>query len=181
MLLGEVSSRHPALITAPPTSPTLITTSYPRMSVTLAADARTVIVRSADDPGRMPGVWSYIRLRPAGPGRPLVITDDVEVEHRLGVVERVSVFDPALAPDITSLAQSDVGSARWLLLFADGSRAVLGQRLRIWSTDGRETRLETLAWHRIAILPGEDMKITPAGGGSIRSLGPVSSVWLLEV
>ena len=181
MLLDALSSHHPALITAPPMSPTLITTSAPRMSITLTGDGNTVIVRSGDDPRRMPGLWTYTELRPAGPGRPLVITDGEGVEHRLGIVELISALDPTKAPSLNPLEQSEVGSARWLIVFADGSRGVLGQRLRVWTTVGRETNLETIAWRSVQVAPGEDMKVAPAGGGNARQLGPVAAVWLLEV
>lgn len=181
VLLDALSSHHPALITAPPTSPMLITTSSPRMNITLTGEGDTVIVRSGDDPNRMPGVWHYTALRPAGPGRPLVITDDGQVEHRLGIVDLMTVFDPQQAPSLAAIDQAHVGSCRWLIVFEDGRRALLGQRLRIWTTVGREARLETIAWTTISVQPGEEMKITPAGGGDARQLGRVAAVLLLEV
>lgn len=179
MLLDEVSSRHPALITAAPASPTVIATSSPRMTVTLSGG--TVIARSGDDPRRMPGLWRYSGLRPAGPGRPLVITDEEGTEHRMGVVELMTVIDAARAPGTAFLEQTEVGSARWLILFEDGSRAVLGQRLRMWTTAGRETELEIIPWRAVAVVPGGEMEVAPAGGGKTRRLGPVAAVWLLEV
>ena len=103
------------------------------------------------------------------------------MEHRLGVVELMTVLASEQAPNLASLEQREVGSARWLILFEDGSRAVMGQRLRVWTTVGRETELETIAWRAVEVKLGEEMKVAPAGGGSTRRLGPVSAVWLLEV
>nr|WP_256478162.1 hypothetical protein [Corynebacterium stercoris] len=180
-LLDELRSTHPALIDTPPAVPTLLVTAEPRLSVTLtrAEGEPCVVVRSAEDPQRMPSLWRYSSLRPTGPGRPLVITDNEELEHRLGVVELATAFNPESAPALEGLRRDEVGSARWLLTLADGRRAVLGQRLRVWSVEGRTTSVETVSWESVVTLEPE-MTVAPAGGGKPRVLGPVSQVVLLE-
>ena len=178
-LLREVRDEHPSLMTAPPTQPTLVRTTSPRLSVTLFPD--TVVVRRADDPQRMPSVWRYTRLRPTGPGRQLILTDEEGVEHRLGVVELVTVLNPQLAPGLPGVRRRDIGEAQWLLMLDDATRAILGPRLRVWTTVGRETQLTTLAWSHVEHFAlGGDIVVAPAGGGSPHVLGPVPEVLLLE-
>ena len=179
-LLAQISSEHPSLIDGTLNHPIQITTLNPRLAVTLTGG--TAVVRSAADPQRPPSAWRYSGLRPAGPGRPLVVTDAEGVEHRLGVVELATRLDSDAAPAIEGLHSGDVGSAQWLILFEDGRRAILSHRLRIWTTVGRETEVDTLAWVSVDKLePGAEMQITPAGGGKPLRLGSVREVLLLEL
>lgn len=178
-LLREVQLEHPSLMTAPPTAPTLVRTTSPQLSVTLFPG--TVVVRRADDPQRMPSVWRYTHLRPTGPGRQLILTDEEGVEHHLGVVELVTVLDPRRAPELHGAQRRNIGEAQWLLMLDDATRAILGQRLRVWATVGRETQLTTLAWSHIErFTVGRDIVVAPAGGGAPLVLGPVAEVLLLE-
>lgn len=180
VMLSEVQQEHPSLIDEPPASPVVFTTTSPDLSVTVTGGM--VVVRSAETPERMPSLWRCSALRPAGPGRPLVITDTEGVEHRLGVVERATVFDEDRAPGLTGLNHSGVGSARWLISFDDGSRAILAQRLRIWVPQRRDVTVRAISWERvIACAPSAEMKVAPAGGGEPVSLGLVEQVLLLEV
>ncbi|QPK83521.1 hypothetical protein G7Y29_01535 [Corynebacterium qintianiae] len=179
-VLNDIESEHPSLIDASTIAHLTITTSSPAHVVTLGGG--TVVVRSARDAGRMPGVWSYSSMRRTGPGLPLVIADTEGVEHRLGVVGLVSVFDPEDAPDLLGLDRLDVGNHRWLVAFEDGRRAVIGQRIRVWEQVAREVSSSMVAWERIdACAPGEDLVVKPAGGGRASPLGRVASVHVLEV
>ena len=189
LILQELNSTHPALIDVPPVAPPLLITDHPRMAVTLTngcvrlgeGTSPLVIARSGEDPQRMPAVWRYSSLRPAGPGRPLVVADTEGVEHRLGVVEMATSYRDHGRGELGGLLQSDIGTHRWLLLFEDGTRGLLGPRLRLWSTVGRETALKTLAWAGlIRCEPGCEMVVAPAGGGKPLRLGLLSAVILLE-
>lgn len=179
-LLSRIQTEHPSLIDGPLNAPVVFSTSSPRFSVTMTGSK--VVVRSGEDAQRMPSVWTYTNFRPAGPGRPLVITDEEGIEHRFGVIDLATVFDPRSAPSLAGLKRTEVGAARWLVTFASGERAVLGQRLRVWATHGRETEVETYTWGRVETLePGSDMRLAPADGGKPTVLGPVSEIVLLEV
>lgn len=179
-LLSQVQAEHPPLIDGPLNAPVVFTTSSPRFSVTMTPSL--VVVRSGEDVHRMPSMWAYGGFRPTGPGRPLVIRDVEGIEHRFGVVDLATVFSPEKAPPLVGLERAEVGAARWLITFETGERAVLGQRLRVWTTQGRETTLETYAWGEVeALEPGSEMRLAPADGGKPIVLGPVSEVVLLEV
>lgn len=178
-MLGEITAAHPPVIAEPLEGAVLLTTSSPRLAVTLSGD--TVVVRSAEDPQRPPAVWRFVSLRPVGPGRPLVLTDTEGVEHRLGVVEMATPLREGSVPRPEEVTPATIRGARWLVLFEDRRRAILGPRLRMWASEGRETRVETVGWRGVEKLaPGEQMQITPAGGGAPRLLGRVEAVYLIE-
>lgn len=167
---------HPALIddTAGPISATTIA---PEQLVTLVDGF--VVVRSASAPGRMPSVWRASSLRKTGPGLPLVITDEGGVEHRLGVVSLLSRFKVSNA--LSGLTRGELGASRWCVLFDDGSRAVVGQRIRVWSQHRRSVDEAKYAWERIlACEPGKDMKIAPPSGAAPVTVGRVERVLPLE-
>lgn len=177
-LLAKVRQEHPSLIDAPLATPILITTASPALLVTLTPDSM-VVVRSASNPGSMPSIWRYESMRPAGPGRPLVLTDEEGVQHRLGVVTLVARVDEEAAPSLDSLKRVDVGNARWLVQLDGGRRALIGQRVRLWEQRRREVEATTITWERIEV--GAHMKVAPAGGGEPLVLGPVERVLLVEV
>lgn len=179
-VLSEIEEEHPSLIDASSDASHLMATAAPPHSVTLSAG--TAVVRSGDDPKRMPGVWDYSTMRRAGPGLPLVIGDADGVEHRLGVITLVTSFDPGLAPPLTGLSRGGVGSCRWLVTLPEGRRCVVGQRIRLWDPSRRSVGYTTLAWERIlACEAGEEMVVLPAGGRPAERLGTVAAVHVLEV
>ena len=179
-ILQRVSHQHPSFVSGWLPAPTLITTASPRHVVTLSNDV--AVVRSGDDPQRMPSIWWFSQFRPLGPGRPVVLTDTEGIEHRLGVAESVTVLEADAAPTLEGLQRNELGAARWLILLEAGRRAVLGPRLRVWSLQRRDAVVETFAWSRVLTLaPGENMSIAPAGGGEPLVLGRVEGVYLLEV
>lgn len=177
-LLADLRDERPGRIAFPLDRPVLITTTAPRHAVTLTDG--TAVVRSVEDPQRPPAVWAAAGFRPTGPGRPLVVADAEGVEHRLGVVEAVRPFDsPSALPQV--MRQGEIGGQRWLVLFDAPVRALIGPRIRIWESVGRETRVEALAWGSVdKLAPGERMQITPAGGGKPVLLGRVERVLLVE-
>lgn len=175
-LLRELELEHPSLIDAT-SGPHTISTIDPPHLVTLQREY--VVVRSGTSPERMPAVWLWSAMRRTGPGLPLVIADADEVEHRLGVVSLVTrLGEPEASIDN---AQRDVGSKRWLVVFDDGARAVVGQKIRVWRIRGREVVSERISWSEILVCEaGEEMKIAPAGGGKPVTLGLVERVLKLE-
>lgn len=175
-LLGDMEREHPSLIDAT-SGPHAISTINPRHLVALHDDY--VVVRSGASAARMPAVWRWSAMRKTGPGLPLVVADAEGVEHRLGVVSLVSRLGEPEAS--IGIAQREVGSQRWLVLFDDGARAVVGQKIRVWRTVGREVASESVSWREILVCEaGQAMKIAPAGGGEPLTLGLVERVLQLE-
>ncbi|WKD56839.1 hypothetical protein CAPI_01325 [Corynebacterium capitovis DSM 44611] len=177
--LEQVEREHPSLVDAPPTRHLSIATFAPRHLVTLTPDR--VVVRDPHVPTRQPVAWAYSALRPTGPGRPLVITDVAGVEHRLGVSSLVSEFDPHSVPPLSGIRAQNIGEARWLVEFADGSRALVAPRLRVWRVNRRDVELHTVAWERIdRCSPGAAMAVTPVGGRGLLELGEVDNVTVIQ-
>lgn len=177
-LLRELREERPSRIAPPLDQPVLLTTTAPRHAITLARG--TAVVRSVEDPQRPPAMWEHSGFRPTGPGRPLVVADAEGVEHRLGVVESVRPFTAPVDPPVR-LRQEELGDARWLVLFDAPARALIGPRIRLWESEGRASRVETFAWVGVdKLAPGEQMHITPAGGGEPILLGRVERVLLVE-
>ena len=176
-LLTALEREHPSLIDAA-SGPHTITTVNPPHLVTITNGY--VVVRNGADPERMPAVWHMGGMRKAGPGLPLVIADAEGVEHRLGIVSLLTRLEGA--PEVSiSMAREDVGNRRWLVLFDDGTRTVVGQRIRIWRMERRSVVSERIAWSEIVrCKPGTEMEIAPAGGGKPRTLGLVKLVLELE-
>ena len=175
-IVSELANEHPSLIDDT-TGPITATTIAPEHLVTLVDGF--VVVRSACAPGRMPAVWRASSIRKTGPGLPLVVTDRAGVEHRLGVVALLSRFSADPSP--AGLTRDNVGSARWLVLFDDGGRAVVGQRIRAWMQNRRDVEVATYTWERIlSCEPGQDMQIAPPSGGAPVAVGRVERVLPLE-
>ena len=176
-LLTAMEREHPSLIDAT-SGPHAITTVNPPHLVTITN--RYVVVRNGADPERMPAVWRMGGMRKAGPSLPLVIADADGVEHRLGIVSLVTRLEGAPKASI-SMAREEVGNRRWLVLFDDGARAVVGQRIRTWRMERRSVVSERIAWREIVRCePGTEMEIAPAGGGKPRTLGLVKLLLELE-
>lgn len=175
-IVSQLAHEHPSLIDDT-SGPITATTIAPEHLVTLVNGF--VVVRSASAPGRMPAVWRASSIRKTGPGVPLVVTDGAGVEHRLGVVTLLSRFSADPIP--SGLTRGSVGAARWLVLFEDGGRAVVGQRIRVWTQNRRDVDVVTYTWERIlSCEPGEDMQITPPSGGAPVAVGRVERVLPLE-
>lgn len=117
-ILQRIRGQHPPLVTGCLPGPMLITTTSPRQLVTLTDGV--ALVRSGDDPQRMPSVWQFSHFRPLGPGRPVVLADSEAVEHRLGVAELLTVLDAHAAPSPQGIRRDDIGLARWLVQFEAG-------------------------------------------------------------
>lgn len=92
-LLIDESTSHPSHLPLTDhgrcTGDFLVETTSPDHRVTLTA-AGDAVVRSMGDRDRQPSVWTYQSVRPTGPGRMLVASDDEGIEHRLGVVTLIS-------------------------------------------------------------------------------------------
>ena len=179
-ILQRLRDKHLPLVTDRLPGPMLITTTSPRQLVTLTDGV--ALVRSSDDPQRMPSVWHFSHFRPLGPGRPVVLADSEGIEHRLGVAELVTMLALDAAPSPHGIQRNDIGLARWLIQLEAGGRVLLGPRLWVWSPQRRDTIVETIAWNQVLTLTrGENMRIAPVGGGEPLVLGRVENVYLLEV
>lgn len=178
-VLAEIEAEHPALIDASIEHSLALKTIAPHHAVTL--HQHVAIVRSGEDPTRIPGVWSFAGLRRTGPGLPLVISDTAGIEHRLGVVDMITRLDVDAAPFLHGIVRRDVGTHRWLVELGDRKRVVVGQRIRVWEKESRAVISSVIAWEEIiSCRPDEEFVVLPVGGGPALRLGPVTAIYLLE-
>ncbi|WP_018297790.1 hypothetical protein [Corynebacterium lubricantis] len=183
-MLDDEHLLHPASLPLSSTGTSegtfLVTTVEPAMSITVAPEH--VVVRAARSRKSQPALWAYEKLRPTGPGRPLVITDLEGIDHRYGVVSLITRLDVGEAPGLHGLERADISNAMWLVHFRDGTRMIIGHTLGVWESSQREVHYSSLSWSRIvSCTPGEEFAYLPASGGGHRPLGVVDSVVLIEL
>lgn len=121
-------------------------------------DDSWVVIRRWQGDGKalQPVAWNYATIRPAGPGRPLVISDSEGHEHRLGIVERIdSVAAGALTvhpQSFATLRTSDLWHQDMVLYTTADEhslRIVVGERLDIFRIHRRDISHEDRYWQQL--------------------------------
>lgn len=182
--LALLERTHPGelpLLDARVTSRFLLLTEAPEHRVMV--DPWRVVVRR---PGvsAQPGVWDYATIRPAFVGAPLVITSAEGIDHRLGVLSRISLLDAAPEPtvrDLSGLRRRDLGDAVHLLRLGDGDTVLLSHGLERFRAGRRHLEQESRPWESLpACRPGSPLVVQPPGGGEPVEYAPVRDILLLE-
>ncbi len=162
----------------------LLVTDVPGHRVTI--DPWRVIVRRITGSGRaaQPGVWGYRRIRPAFPGSPLVIADSDGIEHRLGVVRRITLLDERPqeeVPELSGLRRREVGDLVHLIRLTDGETVLLAHGLERFIPDRRSLDRRAEKWEQVLTCrPGEPLVVSRPGGGQLNRLAEVDSILLVE-
>lgn len=182
--LAEIEHTHPGtlpLLDARVTSRYLLLTQDPGHRVMV--DPWRVVVRR---PGvsAQPGVWDYATIRPAFVGSPLVVTSAEGIDHRLGVLSRISLLEesprPAVA-DLSGVRRRDLGDAVYLLTLTDGDTVVLSHGFDRFTAGRRSLEHESRAWESLpACRPGQPLVVQPPGGGPPGEYAQVRDILLLE-
>lgn len=189
--LREMARRHPSQVRgyARATSPDngqevpgrfLVETQSPAYRVTV--DPFRVSVRSATAT-RQPGVWGFERIRRCHTGEPLVIVADSGIEHRLGVVSRITLVNSEPAPEVASLdgiRRRELGDAVYQVVFATGDTALLDHGLELFRVSRREVAHDRLKWEQLLrARPGHDLVVRGRDGAEV-VLGEVARILPLE-
>ncbi|WP_257182984.1 hypothetical protein [Corynebacterium cystitidis] len=156
----------------------LVTTTNPEMRVTCTPGF--VVVRAARQHNRrQPGVWPYSSIRPTGPGRLLVLTDDEGIEHKLGVVSLITALNDE-APRLDGLKREDRGNCQWLVITDDGRRHIISQVITAWGAQRRHVDTTTQAWeHMLSCEVGKPWMVRNQQGDTVH-LGTIVHIVLLE-
>lgn len=116
-----------------------------------------------------PGLWRVAEVKRCHAGEPLVLVDESGVQHRLGVVKRLTVLDaeedprPALAVDLAGVHREDLEGRVFVARLADGAgTVVIGQALECFLAQRRELRTSTVRWSEV---------VSAAEGGELRVRG----------
>ncbi|QGU03725.1 hypothetical protein [Corynebacterium comes] len=182
--LSTTERTHPGtlpLVDARVTSRYLLLTESPEHRVMV--DPWRVIVRR---PGvsAQPGVWDYATIRPAFVGSPLVITSAEGIDHRLGVLARISLLDASPDPgiaDLTGIRRRDLGDAVYLVTLRDGDTVVLSHGFDRFTAGRRSLDHEARPWDSlVACSPGQPLVVRSPGGGRALEYAEVRDILLLE-
>ncbi|WIM68073.1 hypothetical protein QP027_01360 [Corynebacterium breve] len=157
----------------------LISTTNPTTRVTCSPN--TVVIRAGGSQSRQPAAWQYSAIRSTGPGRPLVIADENEIDHRFGVVSLITNLQSDDAIELEGLEREDLGNYSWFLRLDDDRRVILGHKIRIWDASNRDIEHRQLSWHSVVqCVEGAPFIVQPAGGGTAIDLGIVQEIELIE-
>ena len=175
---------HPGrlpLLDARVTARYLLHTEEPEVRVMV--DPWRVIVRR---PGvsAQPGVWAYATLRPASVGGPLVVTSAEGIDHRLGVLRRITLIDaePTASVDtLDGVARRDLGDAVHLLRLEDDTTVVLSHGLDVFAPARRHLEHESRTWETlVSCTPGLPLVVQPPGGGPVAEYAVVREILVVE-
>ncbi|WP_165241119.1 hypothetical protein [Corynebacterium lizhenjunii] len=174
---AAVRPGHFPLADAPSTARFLFSCGQVRITV----DCEWVVVRT---PGRQPVVWRYARVRPTGPGRPLVVADTEGFEHRFGVIDSITRIDPdgeVVRRGLQGLKRSHLGDVVWVLRLDDNRVAICGHTLRVFTVHRREVSVQELRWERVLHggAVGEELTLAQPGGRQV-TIGTVTGLWLAD-
>ncbi|MDO5671168.1 MAG: hypothetical protein Q4G50_14350 [Corynebacterium sp.] len=182
--LEAMARVHPGelpLLDARVTARHLILTEDPAHRVMV--DPWRVIVRR---PGvsAQPGVWPYARLRPTFVGSPLVISSAEGIDHRLGVVTRITLLDDAPRATVLSLTgveRRERGDDVHLVTLADDSVVLLSHGFEHFIPARRELTQLTRPWEKLVeCAPGRPLRIAPPGGAAPVDLADVGEILVVE-
>lgn len=158
----------------------LVETESPAYRLTI--DPFRVSVRSATSL-RQPGVWEFTRIRRCHTGEPLVIVADSGIEHRLGVVTRITLLNSDPAPEVASLdgvRRRELGDAVYQVVFDTGDTALLDHGLDLFRVSRREVHHERLKWEQLLTArPGQNLVVQIRGGAAVE-LAEVARILPLE-
>ncbi|MDO5512030.1 hypothetical protein [Corynebacterium sp.] len=182
--LAAMEKLHPAelpLVDARVTARYLVITEAPAHRVMV--DPWRVIVRR---PGvtAQPGVWRYATVRPAVIGGPLVVTSADGVDHRLGVLTRMTLLDDIPTSTVDSLSglrRRTMGDAVYLVILDDDSQVVLSHGFEHFVAGRRALHQDSRAWEQlVACEAGQALVMQPPGGGPEHHLAPVREILTVE-
>lgn len=121
----------------------------------------------ATTPPLQPTAWTFSTIRSCRVSHPLVLVDNNDIPHHLGVVTSITAADfpadladiergllPTLSgPNWSALSSSDLPGQEWLFRCADGSLVYIGRWLVVFSFRRRDLTATTHTWThaRIAI------------------------------
>ena len=154
--------------------------------ITLAASEQgpstmwRAVVRPVSRSGErgQPVSWEVSALRPAGPGRPLVIADGEGFEHRFGVVESMTRLREN-SRGISGLRRRSVGDRVWFIR-TDAETIILDHGLHAAQRKNRELVRTDYSWFRIAdCTPGQPLSVE-LSRGTTHTFGSVVEVILVE-
>lgn len=163
----------------------LVETESPAYRITVDP-FRVSVRRIARGPHRplQPGVWEFQEVRRCRSGEPLVITDAEGIDHRLGVVVRITLLNDSPEPvtkSLNKLRRREVGDKVYFLHFENGDTALLNHGLEIYQASRRSLEQRSVKWEQlITAKPGQALTLKETGSGKTLELGVLERIVPLE-
>lgn len=162
----------------------LVETEAPAHRITIDP-FRVSVRRVTGEKGQsQPGVWEFERIRRCRVAEPLLIRDTAGIEHRLGVVSRITLLNEAPVgevADLNGLERRDIGERVYQLLLAGGDSVLLNHGLWMFNVSHREVAQQRLRWEKLlTATPGEILRVRQGGGRGDVELGELSRIIPLE-
>lgn len=163
----------------------LVETESPAYRITVDP-FRVSVRRIARGPHRplQPGVWEFQEVRRCRSGEPLVITDAEGIDHRLGVVVRITLLNDSPDSDtkiLNKLRRREVGDKVYYLHFENGDTALLNHGLEIYQASRRSLEQRSVKWDQlITATPGQALTLKETGSGKILEFGVLERIIPLE-
>ncbi|MGP6173989.1 hypothetical protein [Corynebacterium sp. A21] len=163
----------------------LVETESPAHRVTVDPFRVSVrrVTREKEQP--QPGVWEFERIRRCRAGDPLVLTDTAGIDHRLGVIFRITLLNSDPEPEVATLdglERRDIEDQVYQLLLEDGGSALLTHGLSVFTVARRSLAQRHLKWERLlSATPGKTLRVREAGSGQAVDLGMLEKIIPLEV
>ncbi|MEL4162827.1 hypothetical protein [Corynebacterium bovis] len=125
-----------------------------------------------------PVAWRYRRIRACRAGEPLVVTDAEGIDHRLGLVARISVIDHTATPltDLTGLRRDALADRTFLIVFDDGSTALVDRSLWVYEVGRRDISHRRLRWRRLSSAAVGAPLVVQQQGAAPATLGTVAEI-----
>lgn len=121
-------------------------------------------------------VWKFESFRTMSPGFPLVITDGEGIDHRLGVIERISRMDiQQKRESLQGLTRAEIGDVVHVVTTDDGTTIRLSRRVDIVAAARRSLEVQSQQWTRVV---QHSPLIIELAGGTTMNLGTPATVLL---
>ncbi|MEL4212409.1 hypothetical protein [Corynebacterium bovis] len=149
-------------------------TDVPAADVPAATDATGAAATAPPQPV----AWRYRRIRACRAGEPLVVTDAEGIDHRLGLVARISVIDHTATPltDLTGLRRDALADRTFLIVFDDGSTALVDRSLWVYEVGRRDISHRRLRWRRLSSAAVGAPLVVQQQGAAPATLGTVAEI-----
>lgn len=185
-VLDSISARHPVRVEDPAGMLVTVETSNPSNRITIDGRDRRVTLRGAA-PEVRPATWAFERIVRLQAGVPAIIADSSSIDHRLGVVTRITVRPRPETTQLQNLKRVELGDNTFGVVLRNedgdaGELVIIGHGIDHFQTRQRHVEYTRHRFERLLdVKPGSELRFVPANSAAPISLGIVEKLFPLEV
>ncbi|HZK31308.1 MAG TPA: hypothetical protein VFC72_00140 [Corynebacterium sp.] len=177
-VLEELARRHPASLTDPGEALIIADTLDPLRRITVDPVLNRVTVRGA---GLRPATWRYREIRRLAVALPAVITDLSGVDHRLGVIRRLSVRDYPAELDVSGVLRTRMGEKVIGAELSDGSLLLISHGIDLFTPGRRDIGHTRHRYEKLLeVRAGAPVRFLPVSGSQPVTLPEVERLFPVE-